>query len=48
MFASNYPVDKEEVSPQKLYQQFQEFVVGFSDDDKKKLFVETAEKFYRV
>jgi predicted TIM-barrel fold metal-dependent hydrolase len=47
MFASNYPVDKVEMSPAPLYRQFTEFVEGVEEEDRKHLFVGTAEKFYR-
>lgn len=47
MFASNYPVDKPEVGPKAMYDQFQAFVADKTDEERQNLFFTSANKFYK-
>ena len=48
MFESNFPVDKVSCSYRVLWNAFKRLVADFSDDDKARLFHDTAADFYRV
>jgi predicted TIM-barrel fold metal-dependent hydrolase len=48
MFASNYPVDKEQIGPKELYSEFLSFVENFSLKEKRDLFYETARIAYKM
>lgn len=48
MFASNYPVDKEQIGPKELYSQFCAFVENFTVDEKCDLFYNTARNVYKM
>lgn len=47
MFASNYPVDKPQVSPKAMYDQFQEFTKDMDRADVQNLFFNSANEFYK-
>lgn len=48
MFESNFPVEKESVSYQVLFNAFKKIATGFSDGEKEDLFQGTAVRVYRL
>ncbi|TDI58363.1 MAG: amidohydrolase [Alphaproteobacteria bacterium] len=48
MFESNFPVDKVSVSYPVLWNAFKKIAAGFSDDEKRDLFHDTAKRAYRL
>jgi predicted TIM-barrel fold metal-dependent hydrolase len=48
MFASNFPVDKIFSSFERLFGAFKEITASFSDSEKRMLFHDNAERFYRI
>jgi predicted TIM-barrel fold metal-dependent hydrolase len=48
MFGSNFPVDKLYSSFEVLYDAYDTVTQDFTDGERRKLFAETAEKFYRI
>lgn len=48
MFASNFPMDKVSISYEMLYDAYFEIVSDYSIEDRRKLFAENAEAFYRT
>ena len=48
MFESNFPVDKVSCSYKVLWNAFKRVVAGFSEDEKRALFHDTAARVYRI
>ena len=48
MFASNFPVDKLFSSYDKIFNAFREITSDFSEAERRSLFHDNAEKFYRL
>jgi predicted TIM-barrel fold metal-dependent hydrolase len=48
MFESNFPVDRRSVSYHVLWNAFKKMVLGYSDEDKNKLFFKNAKDVYGV
>jgi len=48
MFASNFPVDKLFSSYDAIFDAFKEITTGFSPGERRRLFHDNAEKFYRL
>ena len=48
MFESNFPVDKLTCSYEILWNSFKRLVANYSDDEKAKLFHDTATRIYRL
>ena len=48
MFESNFPVDKLSCSYGVLWNSFKRLTAGYSDDEKTKLFHDTAARIYRI
>ena len=48
MFESNFPVDKMSISYAVLWNAFKKMVAGFSEEEKRALFYDTATKVYRL
>lgn len=48
MFASNFPVDKLFSTYDAIWEAFKEITIGFSAEDRRKLFHDNAECFYRL
>ena len=48
MFASNFPVDKLFSSYDRIFDAFKAITVDFPTGDKRKLFHDNAEQFYRL
>jgi predicted TIM-barrel fold metal-dependent hydrolase len=48
MFESNFPVDKEGCSYPVLWNAFKRIAAGYSADERRALFSETARKVYRL
>lgn len=48
MFESNFPVDKGMYSYHVLWNAFKQYASSYSDEERRHLFFETANKFYRL
>jgi predicted TIM-barrel fold metal-dependent hydrolase len=48
MFESNFPVDRRSVSYHVIWNAFKKMVLGYSDEDKNKLFFKNAKDVYGV
>lgn len=48
MFGSNFPVDKLHASYQRVWDTFRELVKALGEEDRNRLFRETARSFYRI
>ena len=48
MFASNFPADKLVSDYDKIWNAFDEITRGFSEDERRKLFHDNAERYYRL
>ena len=48
MFESNFPVDKRGVGYVVLWNAFKRIAAGYSDDEKRDLFHDTAARAYRI
>ncbi len=48
MFASNFPVDKQKASYDKIWNSFAEITAGFSEDERRGLFHDNAKRYYRL
>jgi predicted TIM-barrel fold metal-dependent hydrolase len=48
MFASNFPVDKLFSSYDAIFDAFKEITIGFSRTERRLLFHDNAQKFYRL
>ena len=48
MFTSNFPVDKNFRDYASVWNAYNEITTGFSEDERRKLFHDNAEKYYRL
>jgi len=48
MFASNFPVDKENIGSKEMYSEFLSFVENYNEEEKRDLFYSTASKAYKL
>jgi predicted TIM-barrel fold metal-dependent hydrolase len=48
MFASNFPVDRLMASYDRIWQAYREITAGFSEAERRQLFMATAERIYKI
>jgi predicted TIM-barrel fold metal-dependent hydrolase len=48
MFGSNFPVDRLMSGYRRLWEAYDSLVADFSDDERRMMFTETAERVYRI